>query len=392
MPRLPLIVVLAMALVGCTNGDATIAGAERSTDEASGHPRADERAPSLPGFETDTSKRSIELHELVDGGPPKDGIPALTDPELQSIDQAERWLNAMDPVIVVGMPEHATAYPLALLAWHEIINHTVGEVPIAVTWCPLCDSAVVFDRRVGDRTLTFAVSGKLRNSDMIMYDRETESLWQQLQGRAVVGQFTGTELDALPMQLIDFHSFAEAYPFGNVVSHDTGAERPYGRNPYEGYDRRDSPPYRRFFEGETDPRLPPKTRLTTIETADGHLAVPRPLMAERRVLHLQLDERDVVLFHGGEMASALDALQISDGRRIGATTVFETRLGDREMEFSYDEQEHVFRDAQTGSTWSLTGHATSGPLEGEQLTPVESGNHFAFAWLRFHPDTRIIDR
>jgi len=178
----------------------------------------------------------IELSELMSGGPGKDGIPAIASPRFVSPEEAGRWLKFQEPVISLVVGGAARAYPLQILLWHEIVNDRIGGVPVAVTFCPLCYSAVAFDRRIEGSEYSFGVSGMLRNSDMIMYDRETESLWQQLFGEAIVGDLTGARLMPLPAQIISFRQFSAAYPNGRVLSRDTGYDRPYGRNPYVGYD------------------------------------------------------------------------------------------------------------------------------------------------------------
>ncbi len=173
-------------------------------------------------WKTDTEKRSIDLEELRSGGPPKDGIPSIDQPVYITAEEAASWLGDREPVIAFRFAGEARAYPLQILMWHEIANTRFGDIPVAVTFCPLCYSALVFDRRVDGETLEFGVSGFLRHSDMIMFDRTTESLWQQITGEAVVGSYTGTRLKTLPSQIISFEQFREVYPGGLVLSRETG--------------------------------------------------------------------------------------------------------------------------------------------------------------------------
>src|SRR5919106_1809145 len=188
------------------------------------------------GWETDFSKHSVPLSEFQSGGPPRDGIPPIDDPRPSSQDDAEEWLSEPEPVLVVEVGGKARAYPVQILVWHEIVNDELGRRPIAVTYCPLCNSSVVFDRRVEGRELTFGTTGNLRKSDLVMWDRQTESWWQQLNAQAVVGELTGTRLEVLPSQTLSWADFTAAFPEGDVLSRDTGSDRPYGANPYEGYD------------------------------------------------------------------------------------------------------------------------------------------------------------
>lgn len=184
---------------------------------------------------TDFSVSSVENWvEIMSGGPGRDGIPALVDPEFEPV-AAKSGLGAREAVIALEMQGEARAYPLRYLMWHEIVNDEVGGVPVAVTFCPLCNSAVSFDRRVGGQVLTLGVTGKLRASDMVMYDRESESWWQQATGVGIVGEMTGVELASLPSWMESWESFAARNPEGLVMKTPT-FRRHYGKNPYVGYD------------------------------------------------------------------------------------------------------------------------------------------------------------
>src|SRR5262249_20203409 len=137
------------------------------------------------GADTGFSPHSVAYEEILSGGPPEDGIPPVGRPSF--VDRAVgRGLAPREPVISVAIGGEARAYPLRVMIWHEIVNDTVGGTPIAVTWCPLCNSSVVFDRRAGGRTLSFGTTGKLRNSDLVMYDRETQSSWHQYPGDPLI--------------------------------------------------------------------------------------------------------------------------------------------------------------------------------------------------------------
>ncbi len=257
---------------------------------------------------TDFSRTSVaDWREIRDGGPGRDGIPALSDVSFRAVADENR-LAPTEPVIVLEL-EGATprAYPLRYLTWHEIVNDEVGGLPVAVTFCPLCNSAPVFDRRVGDRVLTFGVSGKLRSSDMVMYDRETESWWQQALGQGIVGAHTGTQLDQIVSWMEGWAGFAARNPDGLVMDEpDHG--RSYGTNPYAGYDSRDTP--YAFFTGEDPPHgVPALARV--VRVAD------RAWPLDRLAAAGEIDEAGVVIsWHAGQ-ASALDARQIARGRDVG---------------------------------------------------------------------------
>ena len=192
--------------------------------------------------------------EIISGGVGRDGIPPIDNPTFESIADASIWLQSQSPVIAFEWDGIARAYPLAILTRHEIVNDVVANVPVAVTFCPLCNSAVVFDRTVNEQVLRFGVSGLLRNSDLIMWDDVTQSWWQQFTGEGIVGEYTGTMLTLLPSQVVGYDAFIEQYPEGEVLSRDG---RSYGSNPYVGYDS-SSQPF--LFRGELDDRLLPTDR------------------------------------------------------------------------------------------------------------------------------------
>ena len=208
---------------------------------------------STRGWKTDFSRHSIPYDEISSGGVPRDGIPPLDRPNFTIPELASEWLADQEPVIALEVNGQAKAYPLQTITWHEIVNDTVGGVPVAVTFCPLCNSAIVFDRTIDGAVHTFGVSGNLRNSDLIMWDRQSETWWQQFTGEGIVGVLTGKRLKILPAVIVSWLDFKTANPTSLVLSRDTGFNRPYGSNPYAGYDRVDLPPF--LFRGDTDGRL-----------------------------------------------------------------------------------------------------------------------------------------
>ena len=173
-------------------------------------------------WKTDFSKHSIPYNEIFSGGVPRDGIPPLDFPSFTTVAQADDWLEAREPVIAFELNGETKAYPLQVLTWHEIVNDTVGGVPVVATFCPLCNSAIVFDRRLDGEVYDFGVSGNLRNSDLIMWDRQTESWWQQLTGEGIVGELTGKQLALLPATIIAWEDFKATYPDSAVLSRETG--------------------------------------------------------------------------------------------------------------------------------------------------------------------------
>ncbi len=345
----------------------------------------DGKSQGFRGWGTNLKKRSIDLSEILSGGVGKDGIPAINDPRFESLDEASRWLKKQEPVIALAVGGEARAYPLQILIWHEIVNDQVGKTPVAVTFCPLCYSAIAFDRRINGRVHTFGVSGMLRNSDMVMFDRETESWWQQTIGEAIVGDLTGTKLTQLPTQIISFEQFSEIYKHGRVLSRETGHRRDYGRNPYVGYDNINQRPL--LFRGRLDGRLAPMERLITLSIDQVDKAYLYSDARKQRVIHDEVGGRPIVIFYADGAVSAVDQADISSSRQVGSIGVFNRRMEGKVPRFKLRGTRFV--DEETGSEWNIAGQAIAGELEGRRLTPLAHGHEFAFAWLAFKPQTLI---
>lgn len=259
---------------------------------------------------TDFTRTSVgDWSQILSGGPPRDGIPALSDPTFHRAADETR-IGPREPVIAVEIGGDARAYPIRYLTWHEIVNDSVGGVPVAVTFCPLCNSGITFDRRVAGRTLTFGVSGKLRNSDMVMYDRETESWWQQALGQGIVGHFTGTDLRQLPTWMESWAEFRSRNPDGLVMA-QPDYPRNYGRNPYVNYDSSERP---FLYNGDLPPHgIPALARVVRV----GNRAWPVQRLAEAGTI----SQAGVTLTWTAGQASALDTGSIARGRDVGTIRV-----------------------------------------------------------------------
>jgi Protein of unknown function (DUF3179) len=284
---------------------------------------------------TDFSKSIVPLHEIRSGGPPRDGIPSIDVPKFERLvrSRAQGWSASIgdnEPVISLSVGSDARAYPLRLLIWHEIANDTIGGTPVAVTYCPLCNAALVFDRRVDDRTLDFGTTGKLRNSDLVMYDRQTESWWQQFTGEAIVGSLAGRRLGLLPSRLESFGRFRNRFPDGSVLVPSNPAARNYGRNPYVGYDASGKRPF--LYDGSLPADIDPMERVVAVETAPGrHEAWSLALLAEKRTIR----SGAIVLEWQPGQASALDRSVIGSGRDVGNVVVW-SKQGPDLVEVPYD--------------------------------------------------------
>jgi hypothetical protein len=340
---------------------------------------------STSGWETDFSLHTVPFDDILSGGPPRDGIPSIDRPKFISPETANEWLSDQEPVISFQLNGDIRAYPLKILTQHEIVNDEVGGVPVVVTFCPLCNTALVFDRRLDGKVYEFGVSGNLRMSDLIMYDRVTHTWWQQLTGEGIVGELTGYQLTFLPASIISFGDFKAANPEGQVLSRDTGFDRDYNRLPYAGYDRVDNPPF--LYTGDLDGRLLPKERVAAVTIGGVDVAFPFMLLDAERVVNYAVGGQDILVFFKPGTLSVFASFVTGSPAEVGATGVFEASLDGRKLTFS--PQGENFVDNETGSVWNILGQATEGPLAGEALTPVVHGNHFWFAWGAFKPDTLI---
>lgn len=264
------------------------------------------------GWKTDFTKTSIDFGDIVAGGPPRDGIPSIDDPMFVEASEVDD-IGDREPVIIYPLEGAPRAYPLRILIWHEIVNDVVDDRPVAVTYCPLCNSAVVFDRRSGDQVLEFGTTGKLRNSDLVMYDRETETWWQQFSGEAIVGTLTGQKLKMLSSRIVSFETFRGQHPEGPVLVPRDANFRDYGNNPYVSYDTAAVP---FLYRGTLPEDIPAMVHVVIVQTGD------RPIIVTLNKIREGGFEQDgYVISYEGEVASALDSRSIADGRSIGSVRV-----------------------------------------------------------------------
>ena len=259
--------------------------------------------------QTDFSQSSVAFEEILSGGPPKDGIPSIDDPQFVAVSE-HKDLVPTEPVIGLSINGDARAYPLRILTWHEIVNDTVGGVAVAVTYCPLCNSAIVFEREVEGEITEFGTTGKLRNSDLVMYDRQTESWWQQFLGEAIVGERTGLRLKMIPARLESWQNFASRFPEGQVLIPNNPSMRAYGANPYVGYDTLSRP---FLYDGAMPEGIEPMKRVIAV----GEQAWTLDLLREEG----KIESGDLVLTWSPGQNSALDTRAIAEGREVGNVLV-----------------------------------------------------------------------
>lgn len=356
-------------------------------------PTADE-LPQGPSALTDINDPTlptplVDPAEIISGGPPPDGIPAIDAPQFESVTDADSWLEATEPVVALDINGETRAYPVQILIWHEIVNDTVGGTPVAVTYCPLCNSAVTYERTIRGVETTFGTSGKLYASALVMYDRATESLWTHFDGRAVAGVLTGEQLRPISSPLLAWSDFQDAYPDGQVLSRATGYGRDYGQNPYFGYDDPEAQPF--LFRGSVDDRSFAMQRVVGITLNDISVAFSLDAISgdNARATNTSVGESDVVILWLSGQNSALEDSSIAGGRDVGSVGVFSVEVGGRSLSFTADGDHFV--DEETGSTWDITGRAVAGPLEGSTLEAIPHLDTFWFAWSTYRPGTTLVE-
>ncbi len=284
-------------------------------------------ATSMNGFDLGNSEIAVE--KIYRGGPDRDGIPSIDHPRFLSFAEVDGEIDADDPVLGVILNGVSRAYPVAILNWHEIVNDRIGNVSIAVTYCPLCGSGVVFQSENGMKQRSFGVSGLLYNSDMLLYDRETESLWSQLLGRAISGTQRGTVLQQIPVLHTDWRHWKALHPETMLLSRETGFSRDYDRDPYAGYTDQQGT----YFPVEhLDRRYHPKERVLGVEI-DGQ-------------------------FKGYPYS------ELSQG-----ASSFPDKVGGKSIRIHYD--------SASGTAWATA-------MDGTPLSTISS---FWFAWMAFHPQS-----
>ena len=318
-------------------------------------------------METDGIRHSIPLDKIKSGGPPKDGIPSVDEPKFAGVSDSH-FISDADTVIGLEINGDARAYPIFILVWHEIINDTVGGIPVSVTYCPLCYTNQVFERIINGKVVEFGTSGKLYNSNLLMYDRYTESYWSQALGTAVKGELTGYELDLIPFDVITWGDWKRLHPDTVVLTTDTGYVRAYDVDPYGNYY---TEPRIIFPVEHSDDRLDPKEIIIGFEQDDIYKAYKQNDVESEVVINDSVGPTPVML-----------ASLFSENSRA-----FVRLVGDETLDFVYKDGKIL--DSMTGSEWNYDGLSVSGTYQGEQLQrmPIEPG--FWFEWVAFHPQTLV---
>ncbi|MEM7339302.1 MAG: DUF3179 domain-containing protein [Actinomycetota bacterium] len=338
---------------------------------------------------TDWTRQTVDIGEFQLGIPsvdPRDRIPPIDTPKFEPA-TAATWLDPREPGALVQFNGETRFYPLSIMTRHEIVNDRYGDIPVAVTYCPLCNTAITFDSRVDNTAVRFGVSGLLRNSDLVMWDEGTLTLWQQLTGEALVGEWAGTQLEVIPTAIASYGDVVENFPDALSLARDTGFDIEYGTNSYVGYS---SSPRPFLFDEEPDPRFPALSRVVGVSDGTVEKAYPFSVLTEVGAVNDTVGDLPVAVLWGGDTADALDAASIAASESIGSAIAYDRRVDGQELTFSASDDDQ-FVDAETGTTWTLLGVAVDGPLAGSQLAPATHRNEFWFAWAAFFPDAEVYE-
>jgi hypothetical protein len=332
-------------------------------------PDIDSESPlsTLTIMETNGMKHIIPLDKIKSGGPPKDGIPSIDNPKFAGV-QGSQFVSDSDVVIGLEINGDARAYPLFILVWHEIVNDRVGDVPVAVTYCPLCYTNQVFERIINGNEVEFGTSGKLYNSNLLMYDRWTESYWSQALGTAVTGELTGMQLKTIPFDVITWGDWKKLHPDTLVLTTDTGHLRSYATDPYGDYY---TDPRIIFPVEHSDDRTHPKEIILGFNEDGIYKAYKQNDVEIKKIINDDI----------GETSLMLVSLFSQNSR------AFDRTLNGDILEFEFVDDKIM--DTKTKSEWNYDGVAISGPLEGNKLTRMSIEPGFWFEWVAFHPDTDL---
>jgi len=266
------------------------------------------------------------------------------------------------------------------------VNDEIDGTSVIVTYCPLCNTGVAFKGEIDGQSMDFGTTGRLRYTNLIMYDRQSETWWQQASGRGLIGEYAGRSLPMLPISILPWNEVLEdENSTVEVLSKETGQSRPYGNNPYQGYDTNSSA---FLYAGpETPDEYETMERVLAVQVEDDERAFPFEQLESEKVTEASIGGRRVVVFWQPGTASALDAGRLAEGRDVGSAQAYYPVLEDREsggvtpLTFKWDGES--IRDEETGSRWSVSGRAIDGPLVGAQLESPVSINHFWFSWNAF---------
>ena len=316
-------------------------------------------------------KSIVPLEQIVSGGPPPDGIPSIDSPKFTSVKEADEILEDSELVVGLNVNGDIRAYPLQILVWHEIVNDNVGGVPVAITYCPLCFTNQIFNRTLQDgNVVEFGTSGKLYNSNLVMYDRTSDSLWSQGLAQGIVGKYAGVNLQRIPFDVANWKEWKELYPESKVLSRETGSSRPYGADPYGDYYTNSEV---LFPISNQDDRLGLKEIVIGLENNGQYKTYKLQDVEDKKIINDEINNKPIALFSSFPfMVRAFDPV-----------------VNGQALQYKYNPQNSTFVDLQTGSEWNFEGIAINGELKGKELIRLPYDEGFWFEWVAFHPETEL---
>lgn len=314
-------------------------------------------------------KHLVPLDKIIGGGPPKDGIPSIDKPKFVSVTEADKYLVDDKAGVFLEIESQKKYYPFQILVWHEIVNDLIGQTPVLVTYCPLCGSGIVFSPIINGQRVEFGTSGKLYNSNLVMYDRLTDSYWPQITGQAMVGPLTGTKLEIIPSTVIFWDDLKKQHSDAKVLSRDTGFLRNYTVDPYGDYYTSRTV----FFPVDnTDDRLHPKAEVAGLELDNQFKAYSFDKIKQEIIFNDSFAETNLLV--------------LADPKDKGVK-IFNRQVNGQILEFEY--KNNQLKDKQTNSTWDFQGKATEGSLKDKQLEEIGYFHNFWFSWVAVHPETEL---
>lgn len=333
---------------------------------------------------------SVALTALQTSGLERYRAEPISRPRYLTVEEADAFLDPRDPAIALSVGSRARAYPLRYLVWHEVVNDVVGGKPLLVTYDPRTNAVQVFERRLLGAAISFSTVDALYRGGRVLWDTLTQSWWRQFTGEAIVGDYTGLRLQPRPSLLLSHQEFRKTFADGEVLGPESRPERDewstYGATNYPGYDRNSGPP--QGFKGVSDSRLPPTARVLALKLNGQAAAFDFGHLAVQRVLNDEVGGQPVVALWSPGALSVLDTAQIADARDVGMAAAHSREADGRMLSFEF--AEGAFRDRETGSVWSLSGRAISGPLAGAHLPPLVHSTPFWWAWAAHYPATRLV--
>jgi hypothetical protein len=338
---------------------------------------------------TNTTKKSIELDELLVVGTVEKTL-SIDFPEFLDFSKADKAYLPNEPVLVVEIKGETKAYPLSILIYHQVINDEIKYIPFCVTFCTTTNSVLVYNRRYShndkEYMLKFGSSGMYRKGNMVLFDRNTETWWQQLTGEAIVGEMHGKTLERYPSVILPYKEYKTNYPNGIVLNPKTGFKHKYGETSLPNYENKIRPLY---ITDSVDLRINPMEKIVVTSFNENAKVYPLSKVLNEAVINDNQNDSAIVIFYKKGMLSVLDKEKLSEANDNGIVTVFSRKLNEQTLEF-YQENGR-FYDKQTNSEWNISGWCVEGELKNQQLKKVPYFTPFSFVWFGFNPKSIVLE-